>query len=194
MVSWGPQFAINWCKSGALLELMEIRCARGERHPLRLALVEDNLVGREDRWTDRPCAPLREGGQRDGPHDRSAGKRFGASVRAGHRRSCNPAAFQKAPISAHSVISKFLPPVQSNFFEPSWLQRSTEKQERSGFLLSGGSKSPKPAFFFKNPMAFHLSPVVWQDRPHLRFLNVTPAMSPVSFARCKAELGDALNM
>jgi len=28
MVSWGPQFAVNWCKSGALSELMEIRCAR----------------------------------------------------------------------------------------------------------------------------------------------------------------------
>lgn len=30
MVSWGPQFAVNWCKSEARLELMEIRCARSE--------------------------------------------------------------------------------------------------------------------------------------------------------------------
>lgn len=167
---------------------------RDEQHPLRPVLVEDNLVEREDRWMDRPCAPLQEGGWRDGAHNRSAGKGFGASVRARHRHSRNPAAFQETPISAHSVISKSLPPIQSNFFMPSWLQRSTEKHECSGFPLSRGSKeSPKPTFFFKNLIAFHLSPVVWQDHPHLRFLNVTPAMSQVSFARCGAELGDALN-
>lgn len=116
---------------------------------------EDSLA-EEDRWTDRPSAPLRERGRRDGAHHCSARKGFGASVRAGHCRSCNPAAFQKAPISARSVISKFLPLVQSNFLKL-FFKRSTEKHECSVFLLSGGSKSPNPAFFFKNLMASHKS-------------------------------------
>ena len=62
---------------------------------------------------DRPPAPLREGGQRDGPCDRWAGKGSGA----GHCCSCNPAAVQKSPISARSVISKFLPPAEIKVFE-----------------------------------------------------------------------------
>ena len=111
--------------------------------------------------------PLWEDEWRDGPHDRSAGKGFGALVRAEDLHTCNPAAFQEAPIPAHYVISKSLPLTQSNFFKLSGLQRSTGKEEHSGFLLSGGSKSPKPAFFFKNLMAFHRIPVVWQDRLHL---------------------------
>lgn len=80
-------------------------------------------------------------------------KGFGASVWTGHRHSCNPAAFPKAPISARSVISKFLPPVQSNFSKPSCLQ-SVEKHECSEFLLLGGSKSPKPAYSLKRSYSF----------------------------------------
>lgn len=89
-------------------------------------------------------------------------KGFGASVWAGHRHSCNPAAFPKAPISARSVISKFLPPVQSNFSKPSCLQ-SVEKHECSEFLLLGGSKSPKPAYSLKDLMVFCISPIVWSS-------------------------------
>lgn len=89
-------------------------------------------------------------------------KGFGASLWAGHRHSCNPAAFPKAPVSARSVISKFLPPVQSNFSKPSCLQ-SVEKHECSEFLLLGGSKSPKPAFSLKDLIPFHRSPIVWQQ-------------------------------
>lgn len=89
-------------------------------------------------------------------------KGFGASLWAGHHHSYNPAAFPKAPVSARSVISKFLPPVQSNFSKPSCLQ-SVEKHECSEFLLLGGSKSPKPAFSLKNLIPFHRSPIVWQQ-------------------------------
>lgn len=101
-------------------------------------------------------------GTEEWTHPRLCRKRFGASVWDGHRHSCNPAAFPKAPISACSVISKFLPPVQSNFSKPSCLQ-SVEKHECSEFLLLGGSKSPKPAYSIKDLMVFQINSVVWQQ-------------------------------
>lgn len=116
--------------------------------------------GRADGQTDPvPSAPR---GMEEWTHRLLCRKRFGASVRAGHSHSCNPAAFPRAPISARSVISKFLPPVQSNFSKPSCLQ-SVEKHECSEFLLLAGSKCPKLASFLKDLIAFHISPIVWQQ-------------------------------
>lgn len=77
------------------MELIEIRCVRGERHPPRPALVEDNLVEREDRWMDRPCASLQEVGWRDGPQNHSAGKGFGAQFRLGAVTPVTPLLFKR---------------------------------------------------------------------------------------------------
>lgn len=124
-------------------------------------MTSEGIVEREGRWTDRSCAPQQQGGTEETLR-LLCRKGFGASVWAGHRHSCNPAAFPKAPISARSVISKFLPPVQSNFSKPSCLQ-SVEKHECSEFLLLGGSKSPKPAYSLKDLMVFCISLIVWSS-------------------------------
>lgn len=132
-----------------MLELMEMCCegVRADKHH-QGSSRGSNLCGREAGWMDRPCTPLWEGGWSDGPH--AAVKRFEGSAWAGHCHSCNPAAFQKAPISACSVMSKSLPPVQSTVF----LALMVAEQRRHGCSGFGCSESPKPAFVFGNLWLF----------------------------------------